>query len=277
VLNPTNNPALQGHVDNMLHYVLSGRYDDTVINRAAKDQDGSGFVLQMGSYETSSLLIPASVTGFHPIATFDPVPGVPASAVGLSNTIGTVGLALRGNGDGSTNRDSGTSSFYVNLNDNSFLDSDFPVFAQVANMATINAIMALPTIDLTSYPGFGDVGDLGFSEVPLLPNAHLVFIRKAFVVQSSTNPKGDYNGNGRVDTADYIAWRDSQQAGTIGAGLIGDGNENGVVDGDDYNIWRANFGATAVAGMGLSTVPEPATCALLLLAVTWCGVRRFER
>jgi cyclophilin family peptidyl-prolyl cis-trans isomerase len=278
VLNPTSNPALQGHVDNLLHYVLSGRYDDTVINRAAKYFDGTPFVLQMGGFETPGPAIPSTINGFQPIETFDPIQGVPAIQVGLSNTIGTVGYALRGDGNGGTDQNSGQSSFYINFTNNSFLDPDFAVFAQVANMTTVNAIMAQRTIDLTSNPTFGaDPGNLAFTEVPILSNGNLVFIRKAFVVQNSTNPKGDYNGNGKVDSADYIAWRNSQKAGIIGAGLVGDGNENGVVDEIDYNLWRAHFGSTAISGMSLSSVPEPSTLTISLLFLTWCMTRRFER
>src|SRR3954463_4856305 len=84
VLNPTSNPALQSHVDNMLHYVLSGRHDDTVINRAATFF-GTPFVLQMGNFETASPAVPATENGFLPIQTFDPIQGVPARVVGLSN------------------------------------------------------------------------------------------------------------------------------------------------------------------------------------------------
>ena len=55
VLNPTNKPALQGHVDNFLNYVMSGRYDNTVINRADEN-----FVLQMGAFTTASSQVPAT-------------------------------------------------------------------------------------------------------------------------------------------------------------------------------------------------------------------------
>ena len=40
MLNPTGNALLQGHVDNFLQYITTGRYDGTVINRADE-----GFVL----------------------------------------------------------------------------------------------------------------------------------------------------------------------------------------------------------------------------------------
>ncbi len=279
VLNPTSNPELQGHVDNMLHYVLSGLYDDTVINRAAKEVDGiTPFVLQMGNFETLGPTAPATVNGFQMIPMFDSIEGAPAQRLGLSNTIGTVGLALRGDGSGGTDQNSGQSSFYINLNENSFLDPDFAVFAQVANLKTVNTIMALPSVNLTQNPTFGaDSGNLAFTEVPELPNGNLVFIKKAFVVVNSMNPKGDYNGNGRVDAADYVAWRNSQSTEVIGGGLIGDGNDNGIVDGSDYNTWRAHFGAVAVSGAGAANVPEPSAFALTLLIASACAAQRFER
>jgi cyclophilin family peptidyl-prolyl cis-trans isomerase len=178
-LNPTHEPLLQGNVDNLLQYVTSGRYDNTVINRAAPD-----FVLQMGVFQSPGAKPSATISGFVPIVAFPPVDGVPAADIpGLSNTSGMVGFALRGDGAGGIDHDGATSSFYVNLNDNSFLDPDFTIFAQIPNMATINAIMALPQTDFTQDPGFGaDSGNLHFTNVPLLANGDLVVITHAFVI-----------------------------------------------------------------------------------------------
>jgi peptidyl-prolyl cis-trans isomerase A (cyclophilin A) len=178
-LNPTHNPLLQGNVDNLLQYVTSGRYDNTVINRAE-----TGFVLQMGVFQSPGAKPPANVSGFVPIAAFSPVAGVPAGQIpGLSNTNGMVGFAVRNAAGGFVDRDSATSSFYVNLANNSFLDQDFTIFAQIPNMVTINAIMALPHVDLTQDPGFGaDTNNLHFTDVPLLANGDLVVISHAFVV-----------------------------------------------------------------------------------------------
>ena len=60
---------------------------------------------------------------------------------------------------------------------------------------------------------------------------------------------GDYNGNGVVDSADYIVWRN---------GLGTTYTQN------DYDVWRAHFGQTAGSGSALpsaeplsATVPEP--------------------
>jgi cyclophilin family peptidyl-prolyl cis-trans isomerase len=263
VLNPTNKPALQGHVDNFLNYVMSGRYDNTVINRADEN-----FVLQMGTFKTASPQVPATVNGFTPIATFPPITGVPAASIpGLSNTPGTVSLALSG-GSGGTNRDSGTSSFFVNLASNTFLDNDFTVFASVPNMTTVNTIMGLSQVDLTADPNFGvSPGNLAFSDVPLLANGNLVQITRAILIPKVV---GDYNMFNNVDTADYIVWRAS--LATNPPGLSADGDLDGVVDPDDFQVWRHHMGAfpvlsTPMAGSGLGgglSVPEPG--AMILLA-----------
>jgi hypothetical protein len=64
---------------------------------------------------------------------------------------------------------------------------------------------------------------------------------------------GDYNGDGRVDAADYVAWR-----------------QNPAAHGGDpagYNTWRANFGTGSGSGssLGSASVPEPSSVALLML------------
>jgi hypothetical protein len=74
-----------------------------------------------------------------------------------------------------------------------------------------------------------------------------------------TNPgvglSGDYNNNGRVDAADYVAWRKNPTA------------HGGVPGG--YNTWRTNFGRTSGSGAGVGSVagvPEPGSALLLILA-----------
>jgi hypothetical protein len=76
---------------------------------------------------------------------------------------------------------------------------------------------------------------------------------------------GDYNNNGTVDAADYVAWRDNPAA-------FG-GNPAG------YTTWRTNFGRTAAPASGLgaaAATPEPATVVLLVMLFTapWLFCRR---
>jgi hypothetical protein len=88
-------------------------------------------------------------------------------------------------------------------------------------------------------------------------------------VGATTGPpiEGDYNGNGVVDAADYVVWRNT--LGQTGSNLAADGYNDGVIDDLDYYIWRSNFGKTAAGGTGTgiaAAVPEPA-CFLLLSTV----------
>ncbi|MEX2168638.1 MAG: choice-of-anchor tandem repeat NxxGxxAF-containing protein [Pirellulales bacterium] len=69
-------------------------------------------------------------------------------------------------------------------------------------------------------------------------------------VPGATVLEGDYNQNGVIDAADYTVWRDTG------------GTQTG------YDTWRANFDATLGSGAHEgAAVPEPATTALLLIAL----------
>lgn len=75
---------------------------------------------------------------------------------------------------------------------------------------------------------------------------------------------GDFNGDGRVDAADYTIWQDSWLQ--FGDGLPADANEDGFVGNADYDIWSANYGE-GVNSPGSFGVPEPSGLLLLVLAI----------
>jgi hypothetical protein len=81
--------------------------------------------------------------------------------------------------------------------------------------------------------------------------------------------QGDYNGNGSVDTADFVIWRKALgQSNTTAIGFLADGDGDALVDEDDYNIWLANYGETSIRGPhGAAGVPEPATWLMLVVAI----------
>lgn len=84
---------------------------------------------------------------------------------------------------------------------------------------------------------------------------------------------GDFNGNGVVDMADYVLWRN-------GGALQNEISTPGVDDAQDYLDWRANFGKSAAAGSLSSagqTVPEPAICGLLFWIAIQCSFLRCRR
>jgi hypothetical protein len=72
--------------------------------------------------------------------------------------------------------------------------------------------------------------------------------------------EGDFNGNGVVDAADYVVWRN-------GMGM--------TYTQSDYDVWRTNFGRTAGNGAVLPSaeslpvgIPEPSSIVLAGLACT---------
>jgi hypothetical protein len=73
---------------------------------------------------------------------------------------------------------------------------------------------------------------------------------------------GDFNADGTLDAADYFVWRK---------------NGGGIYTQSDLNIWRANFGTMLGSGTGASvntTVPEPATAVMLIVAAVGIRLRR---
>jgi hypothetical protein len=88
-------------------------------------------------------------------------------------------------------------------------------------------------------------------------------------------PTGDYNGNHKVDAADYVLWRNTlNQSVTAGSGA--DGNADGTVNAADYAYWRARFGNSAGSGSGLGTtaVPEPTAGVFAALTIAFAWLRR---
>jgi hypothetical protein len=69
---------------------------------------------------------------------------------------------------------------------------------------------------------------------------------------------GDYNGDGKVDAADYVVWR--KNPGAHGGDPAG------------YNTWRTNFGRTSGSGSGLGAAGVPEPSSLLLLAAAVAGL-----
>jgi hypothetical protein len=87
-------------------------------------------------------------------------------------------------------------------------------------------------------------------------------------------PTGDYNGNGIVDAADYVVWRETFGQ-NVSQGTGADGDSSGVIDELDYNFWRMRFGTVATGSSVASGtgVPEPTTAAILLGALVITHVR----
>jgi cyclophilin family peptidyl-prolyl cis-trans isomerase len=119
-------------INNFLAYMDSGRYDGTFIHRTV-----DGFVIQGGGYEYDSVADTFSRISRDPAVVNEP---------GESNLTGTIAMARIG---GQVN--SATSEFFINLADNTGLDTvdeGFTVFGAVVpeDMAVVDAIGTLPRL-----------------------------------------------------------------------------------------------------------------------------------
>jgi hypothetical protein len=113
------------------------------------------------------------------------------------------------------------------------------------------------TIDFSGF--YGDY------EVTVGGQTFILSFQKGTQAYSLVVAPGDYNGDGKVDAADYTVWRD-----TLGSAddLRADGNGNLVIDNGDFEIWKSAFGTNYGVGAAASTsVPEP-SLGLLLCAVS---------
>jgi hypothetical protein len=97
----------------------------------------------------------------------------------------------------------------------------------------------------------------------------------ALAAASTPTTTGDYNGNGIVDAADYVRWRDTlnQTVSTPGDGA--DGDQSGTIDAGDYTFWRGRFG-NVVSGIGQGSsatraVPEPSLVSFLIVSLLIFG------
>lgn len=155
-------------VNNFLSYVSDGSYDDTMIHRSVSD-----FVIQGGGFTAPS--VAADEPGSDPTAI--PTKGTITNEPGNSNLRGTLAMAKLG---GQPN--SATSQWFVNLSDNTFLDSDnggYAVFGEVLGdgMTVVDVMGTALTYDATTYYSNG-----AFSDLPLWNvNADNIVLPEDFV------------------------------------------------------------------------------------------------
>src|SRR4051794_39935290 len=267
VLNPTKNPQLQGYVDNFLHYVETDRYLGSWITRAADDpNNGANFVLQMGGFFSATKRPPLTASSTRPVATYDPVAGVPAASVGLSNTVGTVSLALPSDQNNQVFRDAGTSSFFINAANNKFLDNDFTVFAKVSDMTVVNKIMNLQTIDRTKDPAFSETpGDAGsFGEVPIQSDGFQVFIKRAFVVTDTLSALKAISDAQSISPQSAANFGGSNAASSLADSA---GGSTPLFAGAGSS--QASSASSSLAAS--NAVPEPATISMALAGLVGAG------
>jgi hypothetical protein len=84
---------------------------------------------------------------------------------------------------------------------------------------------------------------------------------------------GDFDSDGDVDGADFVAWQTHFPLATGGTLATGDADGDGDVDGADFVAWQTHFPYSP--GAGASPVPEPQAIMLVALGLaSWFAARR---
>jgi cyclophilin family peptidyl-prolyl cis-trans isomerase len=270
-LNPTNDPDLRPLVDNILAYVGLGRYTFSAINRAFEAGPGAedDFVLQMGSLlafpTTPDLWAPlhTPVDRFSPV-TVDADNDGQVDFAAQSNVRGTVSLALQ---QGQPN--SGTSSFFINLGDNSsILDSQgFVPFATIQNMGTVNQIMRLMQQDLSAAAGAS--GSPAYTDVPIAEDGQIVILETVTVLNAAPN----FSFAGPIATALQLQQRNANSTANVSASAL---STSAAAIASEAAATPLSLPVSApAAAAAVAAVPEPSAIALSgLAALTLRNLRR---
>jgi cyclophilin family peptidyl-prolyl cis-trans isomerase len=245
-LNPNNDANLQPLVDNIVAYIGLGKYHFSAVNRAADGDAGTAddFVLQMGGF-MGFPTVPDLWASLHtPIEKLNDGVVVDGNGDGtvdfsaISNTRGTISLALQ-----SGQPNSGTSSFFINLGDNNFLDSQgFVPFARISDMTTIDKIMQLTQRDLSSQ--VGQSGSLAYTDVPITEDNRIVVVKSIQVIDAAE----DFSFVGPI--MNHLKLVADNEAAAAAAALAA-----------QTQVAVDPLGAAAAAP-AVSAVPEPSTVAL---------------
>jgi hypothetical protein len=148
----------------------------------------------------------------------------------------------------------------------------------VDDIRTISGISAAGWIGMVYYNGSG--GDDG--RPTMLNDDGLVAFALTFsdgtsgifTAQLPRQP-GDFDNDGDVDGADFVAWQTNFPLASGATLAMGDADRDGDVDGADFVVWQTNFSTSP--GGAASPVPEPASGLLAFLSATTLFLARRSR
>jgi peptidyl-prolyl cis-trans isomerase B (cyclophilin B) len=136
-------------VENFLIYVKEGYYDSTIVHRVTTKPNGQKFVIQLGGITADMKQKPQK-------------PGIKNEATnGLSNLRGTLSMAR------TSDINSGSSHFFINLNDNKFLDHTGTEPAKYGYAVFGKVTEGMDVVDKIAMVEVGSSG--GYQDVPVKP------------------------------------------------------------------------------------------------------------
>ncbi|MEM8681155.1 MAG: peptidylprolyl isomerase, partial [Planctomycetota bacterium] len=208
-------------VANFLNYVNDTDYQNMLFHRLVP-----GFVLQGGGFTVSDPAVCGDPCNVNEVDTsrFSEIPADPpvVNEFGRSNLTGTVAMAKLGG-----NPDSATNQFFVNLQDNSanldFQNGGFTVFGQVTDMAVVEKIASLGTLNLSNqFPPTSRLSAIGAAPVFVNDSGQTEIVNTVAVTGTSViegTVFNDFDGDGKMQ---------SNEGGMFGRTIYVDVNNNGM-------------------------------------------------
>ncbi|MCC7086662.1 MAG: dockerin type I repeat-containing protein [Pirellulales bacterium] len=127
------------------------------------------------------------------------------------------------------------------------------------------------TLEAVDFPAPGTEPDhavdflqLGGGALTAVPGLNYFDNIQIGLLGTAAHP-GDFNGDGNVDGADFVAWQTHFPTASGASLADGDANGDGAVDGADFVIWQTSF-PYPESSPGVSPVPEPNAIALAVLS-----------
>jgi hypothetical protein len=116
---------------------------------------------------------------------------------------------------------------------------------------TFQASASTATLEFARYGNTSDSGDEYWALDNVIVTGQLAAV------------PGDFDSDGDVDGADFVAWQTNFPKSAAATLAEGDADADGDVDGADFVVWQTNFPYTPATAV----VPEPSTIALVLLSL----------
>jgi hypothetical protein len=83
------------------------------------------------------------------------------------------------------------------------------------------------------------------------------FIRSLEVTGDAATQTADFDSDGDVDGADFLAWQRGRGATSGATRAMGNADGDADVDAADLAIWRQQFGESGAGPIGIGAIPEP--------------------
>jgi hypothetical protein len=101
--------------------------------------------------------------------------------------------------------------------------------------------------------------------VAMAPNSSMRWDELGFIVAPDpVTQAGDFDADGDVDGADFVAWQTNFPRLSDAGKADGDADTDGDVDGADFAAWQQTF--PSAPSPQLTPIPEPQSMALAMLA-----------